>query len=116
MDKKQLRSFCSTFYCLRSTLSAAKPQCVGQELNLQCPWGRVGYSHLGTPMPSRRVVSFFICPRRDSNPQTLVFKTSCSSVGIPGHARFLCSADRSGLIGTCTRILGVQDRDLPIGP
>jgi hypothetical protein len=32
--------------------------------------------------------SFLICPRRDSNPQTLVFKTSCSSVGIPGHARF----------------------------
>jgi len=30
-------------------------ECAGQELNLQCPEGRVGYSHLGTPMPSRRI-------------------------------------------------------------
>ena len=44
-------------YFPRSNLSAAQPHCVGQELNLQCPWGRVGYSHLGTPMPSRRVHS-----------------------------------------------------------
>ena len=29
--------------------------CAGQELNLHCT-RRVGYSHLGTPMPSRRIV------------------------------------------------------------
>jgi hypothetical protein len=42
----------------------------------------------------------FMYPRRDSNPQTLVFKTSCSTIGIPGHARFRCgevAVDSSGL-------------------
>ena len=43
-------------------------QCAGQELNLHCQ-RRVGYSHLGSPMPSRRIL--FQWHGWELNPQTI---------------------------------------------
>lgn len=45
----------STRPSLNSQHFTLDSQCVGQESNLHCV-KRVGYSHLGTPMPSRRVL------------------------------------------------------------